>query len=94
MNTHRCDTIPCPICGNGRLTYGTGKSFPAIEPEMFWPEATRLATLQARGDRLAEYAGHKQSCNAVRALPFEIRSGAVTCSCGYTEAEAEWRKGC
>lgn len=45
-------------------------------------------------DRMAEalrrYGQHRPSCNAARALPFELRSGAVKCTCGFSEALAEY----
>lgn len=51
---------------------------------------SRLATLQARGDRLAVYACHDDTCDAVQ-TPW---SDPGPCTCGYTEALAEWRKEC
>jgi len=47
-----------------------------------------LATLQARGDRLAGYAGHRDDCEAVQ-TPW---SDPGACTCGFTEALTEWRK--
>ena len=58
--------------------------------------ADRLATLQARGDRLARYARHDDGC----ALGVWLNAGdhmeppQPKCTCGLTEALTEWRKGC
>ena len=47
---------------------------------------SQVATLQARGDRLAGYVKHNSDCAS------ETWGGA--CDCGRNEVLTEWRKGC
>jgi len=49
-----------------------------------------VATLQARGDRLAEYAGHRDDCQIVT---HGVWSDPIPCTCGYAEVLTVWRKG-
>jgi hypothetical protein len=58
--------------------------------EQWCEQEARATEAEAKNARLREALGsfgqHKKGCNVSRALPYERRSGTVSCTCGFAAA--------
>lgn len=76
-------------CANGR-DFKRAQNEDTFPVRYFWDcEPSRTSSTAELLEALEKYGRHLNGCNVARALPFEIRSGTVSCTCGFDKARGQ-----